>query len=284
MKRILVAADLSVGSDRAISRAVQLARQHHAELRILYTIEQPDSLAALPALRRESEEMIRKLLPSYLEDEIRVGIHTPTGNPVSEIFKEADRFDADLIILGMHRHQGVKDMFVGTTAWRILRMSSRPVMVVREHASEPYGRILAALDDTAFAEDVLTLACSIAPQAEISAVHVFHIPFGGFITDPAFREETRAQRQKMVDETIARTVEKQACSQGTPVRIHGEIREDETVTAIMKCCKEEKPELMVIGTHGRKGFAHAFHGSIAEDLFLWPPCDILAIRTRKESL
>lgn len=40
----------------------------------------------------------------------------------------------------------------------------------------------------------------------------------------------------------------------------------------------QKPDLLVIGTHGRTGVAHAFLGSVAEDLLKDPPCDVLAVK------
>jgi len=38
------------------------------------------------------------------------------------------------------------------------------------------------------------------------------------------------------------------------------------------------PDLLVIGTHGRTGVAHAFLGSVAEDLLRDLPCDVLAVK------
>ena len=40
----------------------------------------------------------------------------------------------------------------------------------------------------------------------------------------------------------------------------------------------QKPDLLVIGTHGRTGVAHAFLGSVAEELLREPPCDVLAVK------
>lgn len=39
-----------------------------------------------------------------------------------------------------------------------------------------------------------------------------------------------------------------------------------------------RPELLVLGTHGRTGVAHAFLGSVAEDLLSDAPCDVLAVK------
>ena len=39
-----------------------------------------------------------------------------------------------------------------------------------------------------------------------------------------------------------------------------------------------KPDLLVVGTHGRTSIAHALLGSVAEDLLSQPPCDVLAVK------
>ena len=40
---------------------------------------------------------------------------------------------------------------------------------------------------------------------------------------------------------------------------------------------QTSPDLLVIGTHGKTGLAHAVLGSVAEDLLRSPPCDVLIV-------
>jgi nucleotide-binding universal stress UspA family protein len=39
-----------------------------------------------------------------------------------------------------------------------------------------------------------------------------------------------------------------------------------------------KPDLLVVGTHGRTGVAGAVLGSVATGLLSDPPCDVLAVK------
>lgn len=46
--------------------------------------------------------------------------------------------------------------------------------------------------------------------------------------------------------------------------------------------KEQKPDLIVVGTHGRSGFRQAMLGSVARDLISTLAGDVLAVRPPRE--
>ena len=64
MKKLLMATDLSARSDRALQRALALAREHKAELEVVHVVE--DSLPEAIAQRHEdlARATIRKQLIS----------------------------------------------------------------------------------------------------------------------------------------------------------------------------------------------------------------------------
>ena len=49
---------------------------------------------------------------------------------------------------------------------------------------------------------------------------------------------------------------------------------------ILNVVKEKKIELIVMGTHGRTGFAHAVVGSVAEKIVRFAPCNVLTVKPR----
>lgn len=51
---------------------------------------------------------------------------------------------------------------------------------------------------------------------------------------------------------------------------------------IARIASDEEVDLIVVGTHGRKGFERAVLGSIAEDTFRQSPCAVLAVRAPEE--
>ncbi|MGO3183930.1 MAG: universal stress protein [Aequorivita sp.] len=55
----------------------------------------------------------------------------PEGKPEEDILKMAENWKADLLVLGTHGRRGLKHLFMGSTAERLVRHSNIPVMVVR---------------------------------------------------------------------------------------------------------------------------------------------------------
>jgi nucleotide-binding universal stress UspA family protein len=49
-------------------------------------------------------------------------------------------------------------------------------------------------------------------------------------------------------------------------------------TDIIRVAREEKADLIVMGTHGRTGLAHALLGSVAEKVVRKAPCPVLTVR------
>ena len=64
---------------------------------------------------------------SAAEDEVLV----ERGNPVEVILRVAQEKDCDLIVMGTHGQGTLADAMLGSTARRVVRRSSRPVLVVR---------------------------------------------------------------------------------------------------------------------------------------------------------
>jgi nucleotide-binding universal stress UspA family protein len=154
IKKILYATDLSPNSSHAMRYAAKIARQNEAKLVVLHVVEKMSATtqALLSAYLDEGEinaksresiayhiEKIRKRLDRFCEKECRYDAQLLTrveridvheGFPADEILKEANEIDADIIVMGTHGKGALENTFVGSVAQRVLRRSSRPVLVV----------------------------------------------------------------------------------------------------------------------------------------------------------
>ena len=82
MKRILVATDFSTRSDRALRRAVLLARQHSAEMTIVHVIDDDQPPQLLKAEERESGSLLRELAATVCEiDRVPCDARVAFGEP-----------------------------------------------------------------------------------------------------------------------------------------------------------------------------------------------------------
>jgi universal stress protein A len=60
------------------------------------------------------------------------------------------------------------------------------------------------------------------------------------------------------------------------------LRTGDTRDMILQACGEVNADLVVMGTHGRRGVSRALLGSVAESVVRTAPCPVLAIRPPKE--
>jgi nucleotide-binding universal stress UspA family protein len=157
--RLLCATDLSSRSDRALRRAGLLAREAGAELVLVSVVDddQPTILVAseqreVAILLAEQSRTMHEL--RGLEPRLRI----EAGEAFEAIIRVADAEDADLVVMGEHRKRLLRDVFVGTTIERVMRIGHRPVLMASGPAEWTYRRVLAAVDTSESAAYALRTA------------------------------------------------------------------------------------------------------------------------------
>jgi nucleotide-binding universal stress UspA family protein len=279
MKRLLVATDLSSRAERALDRAVRLARQHQSELRVLNVVEGDLPPHLVDAQRVEAERIFaERLQPAAGDAKILSSLRVAMGKPFAEVLREAASWPADLIVIGTHQADVLQDMFRGTTAERIIRQGHIPTLVVREEAAEDYRRAVVGIDFSLHALRATQCAFRLAPRAEFHLVHSFLSPFPHFLYGD-IRAEAREVHTKAMDRTIEEELTAFLARFGDQVPpvnrlvVNGMAQE-----VLLATASQLNADLLVAGTHGRAGIAHAVLGSVAEDLLSQAPCDVLVAK------
>jgi nucleotide-binding universal stress UspA family protein len=130
-----------------------------------------------------------------------------------------------------------------------------------------FKRILCPVDFSKFSRHALDEAIAIAHLYDgcVTALHVFPIaipadPFGGL---PDFQPFTLTDQHRA---HILRQLSAFATTEGAePRRITVALREGTDIHAeILEAADQMKPDLIVMGTHGRSGVQHLMLGSVAE--------------------
>jgi universal stress protein A len=67
--------------------------------------------------------------------------------------------------------------------------------------------------------------------------------------------------------------------EGSPIQVETLVAHGEAAEAIVEVAKEEHCDLIVMGTHGRKGVARWFHEHVADSVTRAAPCPVMALRT-----
>jgi nucleotide-binding universal stress UspA family protein len=140
--KILTAIDFSTNSEHAFEYALTLAKQFQAELTIMHVINEPVDLRgfyvphiSFEQLEKEIEEgaekMMEKFCQSRMGDFSNYKTAIVSGIPYEEIIRKADESASSLIVLGTHGRTGLDHIIFGSTAERVVRSSSCPVLTIR---------------------------------------------------------------------------------------------------------------------------------------------------------
>ena len=140
--KILTAIDFSENSECAFDYALTLATQFGAELTIIHVINEPVDLRgfyvphiSFEQLEKEIEESAVKMMETFCSSKMGTFSNCKTdivtGIPCDEIIAAAARIDASLIVLGTHGRTGIDRILFGSTAERVVRSATCPVLTVR---------------------------------------------------------------------------------------------------------------------------------------------------------
>lgn len=144
-QRILVPVDGSPTSSKGLDEAIQLAGLTGGQLKLIHVVDEL-SLAIsaggyagpidglMETLRAGGRELLDKASAhakaSGIEAEVLLAGNL--GSSVTDaVLEEAQRWPADLIVIGTHGRRGVRRALLGSSAETILRSAKTPVLLVR---------------------------------------------------------------------------------------------------------------------------------------------------------
>lgn len=141
-EKILIAIDFSENSDYAFEYALTLARQFQAEMTIMHVINEPVDLRgfyvphiSFEQLEKEIEEGAEKMMEKFCQTKMgdfsNYKTAIVTGIPYEEIIRKAEETSTSLIVLGTHGRTGLDHLIFGSTAERVVRSATCPVLTIR---------------------------------------------------------------------------------------------------------------------------------------------------------
>jgi nucleotide-binding universal stress UspA family protein len=141
--RLLLPTDMSAGIDRAIEHAIDAAERYGADLHVLYVVD-AETYSSYPgdeyvhefegleaALEREGREAVEEIADRAAETGIDATTAVRHGVPHEEILAYVDEADVGLTVVGTKNRPGEYRRLLGSVAERVVRLSERPVTVVK---------------------------------------------------------------------------------------------------------------------------------------------------------
>ncbi|MBO1518658.1 universal stress protein [Oceanisphaera pacifica] len=286
MKTLLVAIDLEPGSLRVVNRAAELAEQLKAKLHIVHVVDDALTLyepmveisvrhRLQQAAERALQEFFEQLPPSV---QAHTRCHVVLGKPHQALSRQVNQFNADILIVGRHHIEPLRDLFVGTTAERLLRHCDIPLLMVSVDSVQTYQHILAATDFSRSSHHALQASLALAPRADIRLVHVCDPPFSGFVRyDQQDLDAMLAQKHERLRQEV-NTEMAHFLADDDHSRILTDILMGDVEECLTLAVEQQRPQLLVLGTHGRQGISRLLIGSVATRFLSTLPCDVLVAR------
>jgi nucleotide-binding universal stress UspA family protein len=281
VKTILVATDFSTRADRAMRRATLLAKRRACRVVLLHVVDsdRPDRFVSHEY--GFAEKLLRDLADTMQRiDGIKSEQRLVLGTPDEAIVRAAEEIDADLIVLGPHRRRPVGDMLTGTTVERVVRTSSRPVLVAVATPAREYRSVLLASDLSEGSAQAAAAAerLGLLGDAQTSVFHAFTAPAQNMMlqastTSQALRDYIESRRAKAA-QALARFLKRRNI--GVQNRVV-ELIETSPAKLIEKCARQLEADLIVVGTTGRTGLRRLLIGSVAEEILGEATTDVLAV-------
>jgi nucleotide-binding universal stress UspA family protein len=299
IERILLATDGSTRAEGAEAYACKLAESWGATLTVVSVLEfapglDPESPVCrvyLAELMTQATGDLARLKARAADRGIAVRTRIETGIPSEQVLAAAAAEDADLIIMGTAGKTGLAHVLLGSTAERIIRTAPCPVLAVRMDRSEAertgvstshpasLDRIMVPVDFSDCSLDALEYAVAVAQRAQASVMllHVMEpVSYGLDFTVPLPAE--RERKREALTERLAGLV---AALDAANVKSESLVRGGLPRDSILDAARAWSADLIVMGTHGRRGLSHALYGSVVESVLRKSHCPILTVRSPK---
>ena len=148
LRRIVIGVGPSQDVDPHLRAAARLAAAHGATLYVVHAYRLPDPLlypypemsAFSPETLAVAHDAVRDRMQAQIAEVgngAQIEVRAVAGPADAAIVEVAEEVGADLIIVGATERGAVSRTLLGTTAGRVLRGASAPVLV---HRSAPRGR------------------------------------------------------------------------------------------------------------------------------------------------
>jgi len=291
--RVLIAVDGSKASAEVLQEA--LARPWPTGSAFcLITVVDPFFFTKAPLLLDEARGMARQFLKdgavAFEEKGWNVTVDVVLGNPRRAISECAEEWRADLLLVGSQGLNALARLALGSTVQSVLRHTKCSVEIVRApertaEAGSVEKRILVATDGSEFSTTALK---SIAerPWPEETEFKVISVPeFAVWLGDfPSFPlgqvEELNRSAIGAAKAAVALGGEILA-RKGLKVTTSIAMEREAPAKTILEEAKNWKADLLVVGSHGRRGFDRFAMGSVSESVAINAHCSVEVVHAQQ---
>lgn len=213
----------------------------------------------MPTLSFE-EETMNELRKNALQQFERIKADFPSlsvvtellyGGPAAMIAGYIKEKQIQLVVMGTKGASGLKELLIGSTAEKVVRSATCPVITVRVEVSPRAIRNIVVPNSLEPDQELLVTKLKQLQDMLKATLHIVWINTPANFTPDnitTVRLKDFARRYMLTNYTL---------------NVYNDIEEK---TGVINFAKYKEADMIAMGTHGRKGISHLLTGSIAEDV------------------
>ncbi len=284
-KKIILATDLSPAWDEIVACATEFKILGATELILTHVITVKFMGGMEASLRAEAEPKLAAQKESLERQGFDVSVELPQGLPAYSLNEVAQRYGANLIVLGSHGKSLWREAVLGCFTCAVLHQTRYPTLVLnvqiskegeagtcRLNCAELFRHILYPTDFSTISEQAGGLLTLLAPRgvSQVTVLHALDLPETETFP-PGYREKAEAQARAALQDAVAKL--QQA---GVP-QVESIFAPGRPIPAILQVLQGQDISLIVLGTQGKGFLKEIFLGSVAHNVARLAPCPVLLI-------
>ncbi len=280
-KKLLVAFDGSESCRNALRQAIRLAAKEHSWIKVIAVVPSYEGDLELvgvsnikEAISGPGENLLADARGIAESQSVSVLTNLEQGEPYERIVDVAESESCDLIVMGRKGRHHIERSLMGSVTARVIGHTFKDVLVIPRESSVGWSRLLLATDGSKFSETATEHALELAASngSSMEAITVLDITDEFYAQAPDKVAAMAAEARSLVDGIAER-------AKALGVSCEASVREGEPYLAITGLAKESGADMIVMGSHGRKGVSRLLMGSVTEKVIGYSHCPVLVTRS-----
>ena len=274
MKKIIVPTDFSEQAMNALSLAYEMAQKINAKILLMHVIEhskkqttfmgstalnttasmttgiEMDDIYFIELFKKRKKQMM-----AVLEDSAFAGVEIidkiMLGTPYHAIEEEITESEADFIIMGTTGVSNWEESLIGSTAEKVVRHASCPVLTLRKKIKMSAIKRIAFASD--FREEKPVYIRLVKKMCELFDAELHLV----YINTPSHFKNEREVEHNLKSFALSNDLV------NFKTHVYSHLHEEE---GIVWFTEDHKMDMVMMATSGRTGFSRLFEHSIAEDV------------------
>ncbi len=281
LQDILVATDFSESSDRAIKASVLLAKKFKSRITLMHVASDESVSDETRVLIEQSiNNKLANVKENISKEDVYVSdVIAEKGVAFEKIIQVAQGKNVNLIVVGSGSKDSNDNFKLGTTAEKLIRKNQIPVWVVKNEDVKPVSKIICPVDFSDASKRALLNAITLADKfnAELTVINVFVPIISTSVRisqnieeeNKHLRNQREQELNKFLNEIDFKSVKyKKDLLMGIPY------------IEIYKAIKNQKADLLIMGTTGKTGLSKLLMGSVTEKVTRELPCSFITTKAK----